>query len=166
MDWKSQRINKSQILNAKELIHYVNFVGDDALPIALTIDIIMKATKNDKLLHQVIKLARQSNCYKPNKSLTFLEYIENRNTIKHFLKTDSEVTVDGNLVLKSNRIVIPTDLQSHVIPLAHSEYLGIFKTKELLRTNVYFLKLDELVEKPLAKCVACQIVRKNTNIQL
>ena len=26
--------------------------------------------------------------------------------------------------------------------------------------------LDELVEKPFAKCVACQIVRINTNIQL
>ena len=36
----------------------------------------------------------------------------------------------------------------------------MFKTKGLLITKVYFLKLDELVEKPLAKCAACQIVRK------
>ena len=39
-------------LKFKELIHHVNFVADDATPNALTIGIIMKFTKNDKLLHQ------------------------------------------------------------------------------------------------------------------
>ena len=76
----------------------------------------MKATKNDKFLHQFIILARQSTV----KPLTFLEYIENRNTFKHFLKTDSRLTVDDSLVLKSNRIVIPSDLQNNVVP-SHSE---------------------------------------------
>ena len=79
----------------------------------------MKATKNDKLLHQIIKLARKNNCYKPNKPLTFLEDIENRNTFKYILKTDSELTVDADLLLKSNRIVIPSAPQYHVIPLVH-----------------------------------------------
>ena len=78
----------------------------------------MKATKNDKSVHQVIKLARQ-DCYKRSKPLIFLKYIANRNIFKHFLKTDSKLTVDDDLVLKSNRIVISSDLQNHVIPLAH-----------------------------------------------
>ena len=34
--------------------------------------------------------------------MNFLENIENRNTSKHFLKTDSELTADDDLVLKSN----------------------------------------------------------------
>ena len=59
--------------NTLKLIHYVNFVADDAMPNALTIDIIKKFTKNDKLLHQVMKLVRQNNSYKLNKPLTFLE---------------------------------------------------------------------------------------------
>ena len=103
----------------KELIHYANFVTDDATANALTIDIIKKFTKNDKLLHRVIKLARQNSRYKLNKSLTSLEYIENRNNFKHFLKTDSDLAVDDDLVLRSNRIIITSDLQNHVIPLAH-----------------------------------------------
>ena len=53
------------------------------------------------------------------KPLTFLNYTENRNTFKHFLKIDSELRVDNDLMLKSNRIFIPSDLQNHVIPLAH-----------------------------------------------
>ena len=46
-----------------------------------------------KNFYQVIKSAKQNNCYKLNKPLTFLEYNENRNTSKHFLKTDSEMAV-------------------------------------------------------------------------
>ena len=39
-----------------------------------------------------------------------MEYIENRNNFKHFLKTDSELAVDDDLVWKSNQIVISSDL--------------------------------------------------------
>ena len=47
--------------------------------------------------------------------------------------------------------------------------MGIFKTKGLLRTKVYFPKLYALVEKTLVKCVACQMVRKkdqNTTLNI
>ena len=50
--------------------------------------------------------------------MTFLNSTENRHTFKHILKADSELTVDDDLVLNSNRIVIPSDLQNHVIPSA------------------------------------------------
>ena len=83
------------------------------------VGITKKTTQNYKLLHQLIKLARRNNCYKLNKTLTFLNYTENRNTFKHFLKTDSEMTVDDDLVLKSNWIAVPSELQNHVILLVH-----------------------------------------------
>ena len=78
-----------------------------------------------------------------------MKFIKNHNAFKLFLKADSELTVD--LVLKSNRIVIPSDLQNYVVLSAHYGYLEIFKTIGLLRTKEYFFKLDELVEKPLGK---------------
>ena len=103
-------ILKKDLLKVKQFMHYVNF------HIRCT-DFIKKATKHDKLLHQVIKLARQNDFYKLNKRLTFLEYIENRNASKYILKTDSEMTEDDDL--KPNRTVIPSDLQNHIVPLAH-----------------------------------------------
>ena len=78
------------------------------------------------------------------------------------MKTDSKLTVDDNLVLKSNRTVIPSELQNHVIPLATKNIWELFKTKGLLIAKVYFPKLDELVDKFLAKCTACKVVRKKT----
>ena len=71
-----------------------------------------------QLLHQVIKLARKNNCYKLDKPLIFLKYIENRNT-SDILKTYADLILDDDLVLSSNRIVIPSDLQNHVVTLAH-----------------------------------------------
>ena len=106
-------------LELKESVHYVNFVADDATLNALTTDIIKKFTKNDKLLHRVIKLAKQNNGNKLNVPLTFLEYIENRN---ESLKTDCELVSDDDLVLKCNWLVIASDLQKHVVPLAHQGY--------------------------------------------
>ena len=83
----------------------------------------------------------------------FVEYIENCNNFKEFLKTDSELGADDDLALKSNRMIISKYLQNHyVIPLAQYEHLEFVKTKGLLRTKVYFPKLDELVETLLAKC--------------
>ena len=107
------------LLKVEELIHYVSFVANGARPNVLTIDNIKKATKNHKLLHQVIKSARWSNCCELNKTLSFLDYNGNRNTLEYFLKTDSKLTVDHNLVLKSKWTVIPSEHQHHVIPLTH-----------------------------------------------
>ena len=125
----SSRHPYKDLLNFKKLVHYVNFVAYDATANALTIDIIKKFTKNDKLLHQAIKIARNNNCYKISKPLIFLEYIENHNNFKHFLKADSELAVDNDLVLKSNRIVIPSDFQNYIFPLAREGCLAIVKTK-------------------------------------
>ena len=71
--------------------------------------------------------------------MTFLEYIENGNNFKRSLKTDSELAVDDDLVLKSNQIVIPSDLQNHVIQLPNKVHLGIVKTKWLIRNSVKWI---------------------------
>ena len=124
----SSRHPYKDLLKVKLLAHYVNFVADGTTTNALTIDIIKKATKNDKLLHQVIKLARRNTCYKINKPLISLNYTKNLNTFKHFSKSDFELTVD-DLVLKSNRIVIPSEPQNHVVPLATKDIWESLKQK-------------------------------------
>ena len=85
--------------------------------------------------------------------MTFLHYTKNRNTFKNFLETDSELTEDDDFMLKSNRVLVPGEQVK--------KYLGMVKTKGLCKTKIYLLKLDELIEKLLTKCIACKVVRKN-----
>ena len=51
--------------------------------------------------------------------------------------------------------VIPKDLQSRVIALAHQSHLGVVKTKQLLREKVYFPGIDKQVENVCQGCIPC-----------
>ena len=65
--------------------------------------------------------------------------------------------MDGNIVLRGNRIVIPDALQKRVIALAHEGHQGLLKTRSLLRSKVWFPKMDAAVDEVVNKCFPCQI---------
>ena len=48
-----------------------------------------------------------------------------------------EFSYVNNLVLSSNRIIIPATLQSKVLSLPHTGHQGMVKTKQYLRTKVW-----------------------------
>lgn len=50
-------------------------------------------------------------------------------------RNELAVTNDG-LILKQNKIVIPTALRKRIVKLAHKEHQRIEKTKTLLRSKV------------------------------
>jgi len=60
-----------------------------------------------------------------------------------------------NIVLRGSRIVIPQALQARVIALAHRGHQGITKSKELLRTKVWFSNMNKLLHTAISKCIPC-----------
>ena len=78
--------------------------------------------------------------------------------LKIFANVQDELTsVDGKLVLHGNHIVIPNALQKRVIELAHEGYQVLVKTHGLLRSKVWFPKMDPAVDEVVKKCFSCQI---------
>ena len=65
------------------------------------------------------------------------------------------VTNDG-IVLRGSRIVVPSTLQQRVIDIAHAGHQGIVRTKQLLRSFVWFPCIDEKVERAIKRCRNCQ----------
>ena len=59
--------------------------------------------------------------------------------------------------MKSNRIVIPTELQNKAVDITHEGHLGIVRTKALMREKVGFPIMNKLVETKVKSCLACQI---------
>ncbi len=51
---------------------------------------------------------------------------------------------------------MPSSLHDRVIELAHEGHQGIVRTKQLLRSKVWFPKMDLAVEKAVNSCFACQ----------
>ena len=50
--------------------------------------------------------------------------------------------------------MVPISLQKRMLQLAHEAYLGVPKTKSILRDNIYFPGMDD-VEALLKTCLAC-----------
>ena len=75
-----------------------------------------------------------------------------------FLKVKDELTVNSatNVILRGNRIVIPTSLQQRALSLAHEGHQGIVKTKKLMREKVWFPGIDRMVMKMINDCIPCQ----------
>ena len=120
-------------LIAESAEQYVNFVMTQATPEALSKDNIIKATAQDATLKEVMRLISngQWNNLKPVNGV-------DPSTLKIFAKVWNELTsVDGNIVLRGNRIVIPDALYKNVIELAHEGHQSLVKTHSLLRSKVW-----------------------------
>ena len=79
------------------------------------------------------------------------------NTLRIFANIRNELTsVDGKIVLRGSRIVIPSILQTHVVNLAHEGHQGTVKTRVLLNSKVWFPRMDSLVDSIVKHCIPCQ----------
>jgi hypothetical protein len=134
--------------NAKEsniADEYVNFVTVAAVPRALTLSDISKATHEDKDLC-TLRAAIETGHWVNNSQLEPYKYIKD------------EITVDfhNNVLLRGTRILVPSSLRQQVINIAHEGHQGQAKTKALLRESVWFPGMDKAVKETVDSCLACQ----------
>ena len=80
-----------------------------------------------------------------------------------FVKIWDELSVVDDILLRTHRIIIPITLRRKIVKVAHEGHLGIVKTKNLLRSRVWFPKLDSLVEEEVKNCIPC-LAAVNQNI--
>ena len=59
----------------------------------------------------------------------------------------------AQLVLRGTRMVIPSKLQPRTLALAHEGHLGVFGTKQNLRTKVWWPGMDKAAERH-CRCVS------------
>ena len=125
---------------------YVRMVATHAKPAALRIKEIEQTSAQDSELQAVRKCL-----------------IEGKwdSAPKHYLPVRNELTFIGHVILRGMRIVIPQSLRKRVINLAHEGHQGVVKTKERLRTKVWWPGMDREAEKRCSECYGCQLVTKN-----
>jgi hypothetical protein len=78
--------------------------------------------------------------------------------LKEYACAKNELCVLDNIVLRGTRIVIPRKLRKDVLELAHEGHQGIVKTKQRLRTKVWWPGIDKDCEKLVKSCMDCQIM--------
>ena len=141
---------------------YINFVANYACPNAISIDDIKKATQNSPTLQIIADLIRQNSWHKLDQPLRYPEIRAQLQKLTPYRNVKEQLTVNesSDLILKSNRIVIPGSFENIIIKLAHDGHLGITKTKALIRSKVYFPNMDEKLENYIRHCAACQVQTK------
>jgi hypothetical protein len=72
---------------------------------------------------------------------------------------DKNLVFLGKLVIRGTRLVIPKILQKKVLNLAHEVHQGIVKTKQRLRSKVWWPNIDKEAEKVCRTCHGCQVVQ-------
>ena len=75
---------------------------------------------------------------------------------KPFVNVFSELSYTKGIVTCGSRIVVPKGLRSRVIEICHEGHMGIVKTKQLLRSKVWFPGIDRHIENLVADCLPCQ----------
>ena len=123
-----------------EAEHHVNLIAVAAVPLALRSDNIKDATKKDIALQKVIEIIHNNQ---------WKHAMQNPdNDVKAFIPIRNELSVTkNNLILKSNKTVIPESLKELAVNIAHAGHQGIIKPKKLIRKKVWFPGIDKAVEQ-------------------
>ena len=127
-----------------EADEYVNFVTKHAKPIAMSLEHICEKSRDDKILIAVRESIKTGN-WGANED------------IQPYRKIKDELCVDGDLILRNTRIVMPSELQDQTLQLAHEGHPGVVRTKQLLREKVWWPRMYEDVEHAVGACHSCQI---------
>ena len=116
------------------------------VPRALNLKDVQEATAKDEILSELISIIIDSKPWEIKKKPHFAPYG----------RIFSELSVVEQVVMRGTQIVIPQALQDRVLNICHEGHLGIVKSKQLLRSKVWFPGIDKKMEARCKGCLACQ----------
>ncbi|XP_055605167.1 uncharacterized protein K02A2.6-like [Uranotaenia lowii] len=110
---------------------------------ALKWDEIEEASKQDEELREVVRLIQND---------------DQRSLPLAFKVVANELCIINNVLMRVDRIIIPTKLRERVLCLAHEGHPGMKLMKSHLRSNVWWPNMDQQVEKFVKQCKGCTLV--------
>ena len=138
------RLNSSRQLDTGKEFDWVRAIAENSVPAALTPKEIEQASYDDEELNLVKIRVRSGNW--------------SQCTVPSYLHVKDELYVYRELLLRGTRIVVPRILRDLVMKIAHEGHQGVVKTKNRLRSKVWWPKMDSDVEKLCKVCHGCQVV--------
>ena len=90
--------------------------------------------------------------------------VETLKLLKQYQKFKELLTVNiqYDIILKDNRIVLPTIFHRTAVKLAHVGHQGVQKAKASMRSKVFFIGMDNAIEDETNNCIACQSTGRPT----
>ena len=125
-----------------------------AEPPCLTMAELANAVANDTTLQKVI------TCI----STTWAKEISE--DCQPYFRFRDELCVNNGLLLRGDKIVVPSCLQQRLLCLAHENHFGISKSKSRLRRSYWWPGMDKDVERAVRNCFCCQQTPRESPVQI
>ena len=78
-------------------------------------------------------------------------------SLKPYFPRQTELSLENQIVLWGNRVIIPYDLRTQVLELLHDQHIGMVRMKLLAHSEVWWPNIDDDIENFVRKCEPCQI---------
>ena len=124
---------------------YVHYLAEQLTPVAMNTAEFQEHSKNDPELIQVRQCIEKNQPHRLPPQYKSLE---------------QELSIVDNIILRGNRIFPPVKLRNKAIELAHEDHAGITKTKQRIRSKLWWPCMDKDIERHIRTCHPCQIVGK------
>ena len=142
-DTLSRLVKKTEEVPRNVAEEYIRNIAIHATPMAVPIKEMERESAGDKELGQ-LRLCIENNDWNSCPSA--------------FKAVRTELCVVGKLVLRGVRIVVPCKLRKRVVDLAHEGHQGVVKSKQRLRSKVWWPGIDGDMEHRCKTCRGCQLV--------
>ena len=106
-------------------------------------------TANDPILAQVLRFVRNG------------WPMEVPEELKPFYSRRTKLTIEDEILLWNERVVIPMSLRLILLNDLHAEHFGMTKMKQMARRYLWWPKIDHDIECTVKSCARCQEQAKN-----
>ena len=72
-----------------------------------------------------------------------------------------EISANGDLLLRQDRLIVPTSLRKEMLSQIHSTHLGIEKCKRRARDALYWPGMNDQITDIVSKCNTCITYRNS-----
>ena len=80
---------------------------------------------------------------------------EIQTSVKLFYSVAGELTIQGGLLMRGSRLVIPSEMQAKVLTQLHASHQGISKSRLRARQSVWWPGMSADLEKVVRSCTEC-----------
>ena len=122
--------------------------------------ILSNIPMSDTRLHQFQQETEQDETLSKLHHLIQTEWPNNRNdvepSIRPYFDIRDELIINNVLILKGNRIVVPSSMCKKMLNVLHTAHPGIVKVKARARSTIYWPGIDAQLEDLTQSCSFCQ----------
>ena len=82
-------------------------------------------------------------------------------TLRSYWSCCDELSIEDSLIMKGDRLVIPSSMQVQILAKLHESHQGIEKTRLRARATVYWKNINRDIDEIVRKCDVCQQMQRS-----